>query len=53
MPAGPERIRSARIPKRSVMYRLVIPGLLLGMFLLLAILIGVAASVLLGLVPWT
>jgi hypothetical protein len=48
-----ERVRSSRISPRSIVFRLAIPLLLLGMFLLMAILIGVAASVLLGLVPWT
>jgi hypothetical protein len=46
------RAGSSRIPKRSLVFRLVIPLLLAGMFVLMVALIGVAASVLLGIVPW-
>ena len=47
-----ERARSSRIPKRSLLFRLIIPLSLAGMFLLMVVLIGVAASMLLGIVPW-
>jgi hypothetical protein len=52
MESPQDRTRSSRIPKRSLAFRIVIPLLLVGMFLLMVVLIGVAASVLLGLVPW-
>jgi hypothetical protein len=47
-----ERARSTRIPKRSLLFRIVIPLLLGVLFLLMTVLIGVAVSVLLGMVPW-
>lgn len=47
-----DRNPSSRIPKRSVVFRLLIPLALLAMAALMAALVGVAASVLLGVVPW-
>jgi len=47
-----DRTPSSRIPKRSVVFRMMIPLALLAMSVLMVVLIGVAASVLLGLVPW-
>src|SRR3990170_1063107 len=49
----PEERGRSRIPARSLLYRWVVPALLVGMAALTLILIGVALAVLLGWIPWS